>query len=163
MQSISFERFKIQTALQQQSLKLLIENQLPIIIGKEGVDYFTDNFNKQAWERTPWQEVKRRQSWTREYKYSAKTRRTDRILLGQATGKRIGGGALGRSIQYTPGKNNTVIHSDLIYAPVHNYGLQAGRGSGFTMPKRQFIGKSPELIKHIKTIIENRINKLLTP
>ncbi len=163
MHTISFEQFKIDTSLKHQQLKTLIEKHLPIIIGKEAVDYFTENFKKQAWERTPWQEVKRRQSWTREYKYAAKVRRSDAILLGQATSKNKSSGALNRSIQYTPNTNGVLIHSDLIYAAVHNSGGRAGRGSGFQMPKRQFIGDSPELKKHIENIIKTRISKILQP
>lgn len=159
MHTISFEQFKIETSLQHQQLKTLIEKHLPIIIGKEAVDHFTQNFEKQSWERTPWQEVKRRQSWTREYKYNLKHHkaRLSRPILGGDTGN------LKRSLQYTTKTNGVLIHSDLIYAAVHNYGGHAGRGSGFQMPKRQFIGDSPELKKHIENIIRIRISKILQP
>jgi len=47
------------------------------------------------------------------------------------------------------------------YAKVHNEGLRAGRGKGFVMPKRQFIGKSAthdkmnhrSILKIIKSIM----------
>lgn len=48
------------------------------------------------------------------------------------------------------------------YAGVHNRGLRSGRGRGFTMPKREFIGKSKDLerknIQMIRTTIKNILN-----
>lgn len=38
----------------------------------------------------------------------------------------------------------------LEYMKVHNEGLQAGRGKGFTMPKRQYVGESLLLEKMIE-------------
>jgi phage gpG-like protein len=50
------------------------------------------------------------------------------------------------------------------YARVHNEGLKAGRGKGFTMPKRQFIGASRILDDLIKrkfgTVINRHLNSL---
>tara|TARA_R110002126_G_scaffold89252_2_gene213390 strand:- start:2388 stop:2828 length:441 start_codon:yes stop_codon:yes gene_type:complete len=46
-----------------------------------------------------------------------------------------------------------------VYAGVHNFGLKAGRGKGFTMPKRQFMGDSHKLNKKIKRLIRKRLNK----
>jgi len=47
------------------------------------------------------------------------------------------------------------------YASVHNYGLRAGRGKGFIMPKRQFMGESKTLNKKINRLIKRRIKKIL--
>jgi phage gpG-like protein len=47
------------------------------------------------------------------------------------------------------------------YARVHNEGLRAGRGRGFQMPRRQFIGESKELTKKVEDIIENEIGRIL--
>ena len=38
----------------------------------------------------------------------------------------------------------------LVYMRVHNEGGKAGRGAGFTMPKRQFVGRSAELENRIR-------------
>lgn len=48
-----------------------------------------------------------------------------------------------------------------VYASVHNYGLRAGRGAGFMMPKRQFMGESKVLNRKIVRLIERRIKKIL--
>lgn len=43
------------------------------------------------------------------------------------------------------------------YAPVHNYGLRSGRGRGFKMPQRQFMGESAVLVKKITDKITSNI------
>ena len=47
------------------------------------------------------------------------------------------------------------------YAIVHNEGLRAGRGKGFKMPKRQFIGESAVLNNKISLIIDEELTKIL--
>ena len=65
------------------------------------------------------------------------------------------------SIEYTVSDAEVVIEDDVEYAAVHNEGLHAGRGKGFTMPKRQFIGKSEELDEAINEMIEKELTKIL--
>lgn len=49
-----------------------------------------------------------------------------------------------------------------VYARVHNDGLQAGRGSGFKMPRRRFIGPSVRLNERLdakfKKVITQHLN-----
>ena len=47
------------------------------------------------------------------------------------------------------------------YADVHNSGLRSGRGVGFTMPKREFIGKSAKLEARNMEIIKEELKDLL--
>jgi len=57
-------------------------------------------------------------------------------------------GRLKRSVQVVRRTLTSVTigsSGDLPYAVVHNDGLRAGRGRGFKMPKRQFIGDSKQL------------------
>jgi phage gpG-like protein len=49
---------------------------------------------------------------------------------------------------------------NIAYAAVHNEGGRAGRGRGFTMLKREFIGKSRILECKIKFLIENELKKV---
>ena len=46
------------------------------------------------------------------------------------------------------------------YGRVHNEGLRAGRGSGFIMPKRQFMGESEELNALIISEIERKLKQI---
>ena len=158
MLDLTPEQFSRKIKQHSTAITLLLNRELPIIVGREAVNHFKLNFQNEGWQRTKWKEVKRRESGTKINKYAAKrhpawTRR--KILTGDT-------GDLGRSIKYTPESGKVTIHSDLIYAAVHNFGLHAGRGSGFTMPQRKFIGESEELNIKIKTIIENKINQLLS-
>lgn len=62
-------------------------------------------------------------------------------------------------------KGDTVtVAIPLDYAQVHNEGGQAGRGKGFTMPKRQYIGESAYLNKKIEAkarkLLDDKFSKL---
>lgn len=50
------------------------------------------------------------------------------------------------------------------YARVHNEGLKAGRGEGFKMPKRQFVGESKVLTdritKKVQKLFDEHLKKL---
>lgn len=49
----------------------------------------------------------------------------------------------------------------LAYERVHNEGLRAGRGKGFKMPKRQFVGPSKVLTRRINVKAEKMLNDYL--
>ena len=57
------------------------------------------------------------------------------------------------------------IRTDVPYAQVHNEGLKAGRGKGFTMPERQFMPKPGEeskvVTKHLDKVIEEKMDKIM--
>lgn len=65
------------------------------------------------------------------------------------------------SIEYTVSDAEVVIRNSVPYAAVHNDGLRAGRGKGFQMPRRQFIGESQELTADIEEMIETELTKIL--
>ncbi len=70
-------------------------------------------------------------------------------------------GRMRKSIKAQVIKNSVTFTSDTPYASVHNQGLKSGRGKGFTMPKRQFIGDDPKVQETCKNIIEKNINDFL--
>lgn len=49
----------------------------------------------------------------------------------------------------------------LAYERVHNEGLMAGRGKGFKMPKRQFVGESKVLTRRINAKVQKLIDQHL--
>jgi len=136
--------------------KEFFDKYAPVIAGKESVSFFKKNFQNEAWGRNKWQEVKRRQS--EKTKGAAKTRK---ILTGATCD-------LARSIEVketTPGTvviwtNPSAFSSKEPYGRVHNEGLRAGRGAGFTMPKRQFMGNDPELNKIIIEKLESKLKEI---
>lgn len=134
------------------------------IIGNVAVSWFKKNFQNQAWGRVKWTEVQRRTPDTPAYKYNARhhpARITRKILTGDT-------GDLGRSIEIREAANGTVtiwtnpsaFGSKQPYGRVHNEGLHAGRGSGFTMPRRQFMGEHQELNELIVKKLEEKLNQI---
>lgn len=135
-----------------------------MIVGNVAVSWFKKNFQNQAWGRVKWKEVQRRTPGTKANKYAAKhhpAQTTRKILTGDT-------GDLGRSIEIMEAKNGTVIiwtnpstfGSKEPYGRVHNEGLRAGRGSGFTMPRRQFMGEHPELNELIVKKLEEKLKQI---
>lgn len=158
MHTLTFQEFQSIISRKEKELHRLLNIDLPKIIGKEAVSIFKTSFNTEAWGREKWQEVERRKStWTRNGKTIPNpitgAKRTRKILTGDT-------GDLGRSLEYNTETGKVTISSNLIYAAVHNFGLKAGRGSGFTMPQRQFIGDNKELNKKIEIEINKKLDKI---
>ena len=147
----------------------------PTIAGKTAVDLFTKNFDNQGFFDEAWQEVKRRQ-WEyspQNFKTLARKTKTggkkgDHVAK-RAAGKRgiLTGqtGDLRRSIIHELKGDGTVLiwtnfKSKEPYGRVHNEGLKAGRGKGFTMPKRQFIGDHPQLREAIIKELERELSEI---
>lgn len=81
------------------------------------------------------------------------------ILIGKGSGR------LKRSISRSSLSATRAIigvkGTPIKYASVHNFGLRSGRGRGFTMPQRKFMGESYILNKKISRLIKRRIKKIL--
>lgn len=149
----------------QEEFKDLFDKYAPRIAGTVAVRFFKSRFQIEGWERSgDWKEVQRRMSsWTRNGKtvknYYKGAKLTRKILTGDT-------GDLGRSIEVEKESPGSVtiwtrpIGSNKAYARVHNEGLRAGRGSGFTMPKRQFMGEHPELNKLIIEELERKLKEI---
>lgn len=115
-------------------------------------NHFTENFRKQGFDDRAvekWQPRKR----------TERSRSGQRgILIGKGTG------VLRRSIA----KRKTSKYTGLIfingnankYAKVHNDGLRSGRGKGFKMPKRQFIGDSYNMFQKIDRKVKQRLERV---
>ncbi|MDR0872184.1 MAG: phage virion morphogenesis protein [Prevotellaceae bacterium] len=139
----------------------------PTAIGKIAVSLFKQNFQTEGFFGERWKEVKRRQDG-KNFKTITRGERKGETRAVNAWGRRkiLTGatGDLGRSIEYKVEGNGTVmiftnpsIFGKEPYARVHNEGLHAGRGGGFTMTKRQFIGDHPAL----RAEIINELNRKL--
>ena len=147
----------------------------PTIAAKIAVSYFKKSFQTESWERVAWKEVKRRED-SSNFKTISRGKRKGVVVAKNEWGRRkiLTGetGDLGRSIEADKsrtGHGQAVVwtspsafaKSGKIHAAVHNEGLKAGRGSGFTMPKRQFMGNSPTLNKLIIEELERKLNNLM--
>ena len=146
------EEFTIKLNRMATETNAVINNALPVIVGKKAVDFFQEGFQNEGFTDSnlePWQEVKRRQN------PKTKGAASSRKILTGATGD------LGESIQYTPGTAEVTIHSDKPYAEAHNEGTTtAGRNNNVTIPARPFIKESAELNKIITEEIERKLGEI---
>lgn len=152
------EEFQQRLKELEKEFKQLYVKYAPDIAGTIAVRLFKENFQNEGFFGQSWKEVNRRRGQT---KGKAKAWSRRKILTGDT-------GDLGRSIEYKLDSEGMAIiftnpssfKSKEPYGRVHNEGLRAGRGRGFIMPKRQFMGYHPELAKAIIEGIEEKINEI---
>lgn len=147
---MSPEEFKRRIQERAHELKRAMQRTIPVKVGREAKDHFQDNFLKGGFVNNglhPWPRSKR-QGKAKGSKGSYKTLLSGRNHLFSAIGYRV-----------EPGK--VTLSNNVPYARVHNEGLRAGRGKGFTMPRRQFMGESHELTQKIRKTIETEIGRIL--
>jgi phage gpG-like protein len=134
------------------------------------IELFKENFEKEGFQRGSgvdnWDEVKRRE--LHEVKYVTKGGKEKTKMVPRGKGKDgmrkiLSGrtGLLKRNFRSEAvGDTGIRIINDTVYAGCHNEGLRAGRGKGFVMPKRQFMGESEELDKRILRVINEMLGKI---
>jgi len=87
-------------------------------------------------------------------------KRTERSRMGNRA-ILVKSGRLRRSIRSKRfGFLSVKILTDVPYASVHNNGERSGRGRGFKMPKRQFIGYSGVLNRKIIAKFDSKIKQI---
>lgn len=73
-------------------------------------------------------------------------------------------GKLKNSLKYrtrvNKGSISVNVFTDVEYAQVHNEGLWSGRGKGFKMPKRKFLGYSKVLEKDLAKRVKYRLSRI---
>lgn len=165
------EEFQQRLKSLEKEFKNLYKTVAPRAAGKIAVELFKENFAKQGFFGEGWQEVKRRQN-SRNFKTIFRGKNKGEVRATNAWGRRkILAGATGdlrRSIRSKVLKDGTALiftdtkafESKEPYGRVHNEGLRSGRGSGFTMPKRQFMGDHPTLRQAIADEIERKLREI---
>lgn len=154
--SITISDFNKQFKATSKKMQYFIDNTAPRLAGKVVISISKQSFQNESFQGSHWREVQRRTPSTASYRYNQKrhpARLTRPILTGDT-------GDLARSIKASYGTASVTIFSDKVYAKVHNEGLRSGRGSGFIMPKRQFIGNSPSLQQQVNQAISDKLNQL---
>jgi phage gpG-like protein len=127
------------------------------IIKGEAAKFVAENFEKEGFQDgglQKWKPRKKTETATEG------TRKSDGSKAGRAL--LVQTGKLKRQATHPKVVGN---HVDFVftlpYAEVHNEGLQAGRGAGFIMPKRQFIGRSKDLDARVEKKAIEFLNKKL--
>ena len=118
------------------------------IAAMTGVSYFKGAFRKKGFDGTPWPLAK---------KDKAGTRRRGSLMIDSA--------ALMNSVRIARATPQEVVwtagNAKVPYAEVHNTGGRAGRGRGFQMPRRQYMGDAEALrqkiIARLKAYMQSRI------
>lgn len=163
-------------------------NEAKHIIGVEAVNYFTESFDKQAFDGKKWKDVKRRDSSSVWYgfEYGAKTATPSRHPKRKGTKKPYQPRKSNPTTNYSPNATkrpilsskrselensikykiigNTVkVYSDKKYAKVHNEGgtINVFGNKTVKVHKRQFIGKSKKLEQIIIKKINTKLKKYL--
>jgi phage gpG-like protein len=152
------EEFVRRLKVMEKDFAELYAKEAPELIGNIAVGLFKKNFQDQSFFGAPWREVKRRQGWSRGH-HPTDARR--KILTGDT-------GDLVESVEWKiSGTGQVTILTDAgafggrePYARVHNEGLRAGRGNGFTMPKRQFVGDHPTVRRAIIEGLEKELKRI---
>lgn len=112
-----------------------------------GVSYFKGAFRKKAFDGKPWTPAKIDQ---------AGKRCRGSLMVDSA--------ALMNSIRTADATATRVVwaagNDKVAYAQVHNEGGRAGRGAGFDMPQRRFMGQSTELEEQIDRRIQTYMQKI---
>jgi phage virion morphogenesis protein len=122
------------------------KTKIPVLVSNNSKNFFLQSFRNQGFTDNSLEKWQKRDNRSR--------RNSGRAIL-------VDTGALRRSIKVSQSSfNKIVITSNLPYAAVHNYGLKAGRGRGFKMPKRKFMGNSKKLNQQNIDIIKSELTKI---
>jgi len=135
------------------------QRKLMVSLTNQAQNYFLDSFTKQGWDGKDWQEVQRRITDTKAYKYpktKGLQRRTSPILVG--AGYKIRGGTLRRAVsamsrtaQINGLQSRMVI--ELPYAKFNNEGTDK-------LPQRKFVGQTSQLTEMQRNIIDKQIKEI---
>ena len=135
-----------------------VKTTLPKVLANEARNFFLSSFDKQGWDNgmlQPWEQVKRREEGTPEYKYPAKkglSRRTSPILIRTGALRR----RVGMSIRVVSFQEIKLVVAEK-YAAAQNEGSPEKH-----IPKRQFMGNSATLDFRIRQKINQHIDSIWT-
>jgi len=155
-------------ANQARLVQKLATGDLQRIIGVEGKNHFEASWDNQGftdqglkkWDsRTePVKKFKKKGGQLKSYtRWKAKNARRA-ILVSHRTDTK--GGHLKDTIGYRVVGTKVIFYTDKPYAQVHNEGGKAGRGMGFIMKQRQFMGRSHKLDMNIKAKLDREMDKI---
>jgi hypothetical protein len=122
--------------------------ELMLIMANAAKNEFLNNFRQQGFGANKWQEVKRRIPGTPEYKYPKDKdpgRHTRDILIGKGSGR------LRKDVANSVTTGHPVPDGYVMVVN-NDYGIYHNEGDA-NLPKRQFVGTTPELTAVLKNKI----------
>jgi phage gpG-like protein len=128
-----------------------VKRTLPPVLANQAKNEFVDSFAQQGFEGRPWKPVQRTGK-------KGSQRNNSAILVQSGRLRR----AVANSVKQISWEhiNLSIDPGEVPYAAVHNEGLRAGRGAGFMMPKRKFMGDSEQLRVKQRSKIAEYIDKI---
>lgn len=121
--------------------------QVADIAAVTGVSYFKSSFRTKGFDGNPWPKAKESKS--------KKAKRGSLMVKSAALMNSV------RTAEATKEKVVWAAGNDKVpYAQVHNEGGRAGRGAGFDMPKRQFMGQANQLEENITKRLETHLKSI---
>jgi phage gpG-like protein len=135
-----------------------VKSILPEVVAIEGLRFFEKSWDDQGFTNNNLVKWKKR----KEPKYGKK--RWGRKNAGRAIlvshQSDTEGTHLKDSLREEHNEKEVIFSTDKVYAQVHNEGGKAGRGKGFIMEKRQYMGESKVLDDKIADKLDREIEKL---
>lgn len=124
-----------------------LKRDLPIIIANKSKNHYLEGFRRGGYMTD-----KSSSGWVQRKKEDRRPGR--RAIL-------VTSGALRNDLDVRKTTFEEIIlgTSDTIYGSVHNNGERAGRGAGFNMPQREFLGDSRSLEAKILTLIKRKMRE----
>ena len=148
-------------------LRNTANGKLQRIIGVEGLRHFDKSWDNEGftdksldkWKKRQWNRATHKKTGGLRKDYKRwKKKDNRRLLITHRTDTK--GGHLRHSLKYRISGHRVIFYTHKIYAQVHNEGGRAGRGSGFIMPKRQYMGHSAQLDRKIKSKIDRTFDNI---
>lgn len=149
-------------------LKQIVKGDLQRIIAVEGINHFHSSWDKEGFvdkalrkwppRSEPKNKFKKKGGQRKSYKRWQAKNKGRRLLISHRTDTK--GGHLRHSLAYRIVGTRVIFYTDKPYAQVHNEGGKAGRGIGFKMKKRQFMGPSQALDMNIKKKLDKQMDSI---
>lgn len=144
-----------------------ISSIIPVIISTEGLSHFEESWDNQGFTDSNKVKWKRRKAPAKKKLKDGSESAALRHWREKNTGRAIlvshstdtQGTHLKDSLKTNIKEKSVEFTTDKVYAQVHNEGGKSGRGNGFTMQQRQFMGSSDELNKKITQKIEKEMSQ----
>ncbi len=127
-----------------------LKKKLPQLLANQAQQFFVSSWSQNGWDGTPWAEVKRRQDWTKAFKYAKPADRTRHILVKTGALRRAVGDCV-RSVSFE--KTVLVVEVPGDYAEYINNGTDK-------MPARPFMKDSELLRTKQIQLIEKEVDRI---
>lgn len=131
---------------------------LPEVVAIEGLRHFEKSWDDQGFTNNNLVRWKKRKEPKYGKKRWGKKNVGRAILVGHQSDTK--GTHLKDSLREEHNEKEVIFSTDKAYAQVHNEGGKAGRGKGFIMEKREFMGESQVLNDKIAAKMDREIDKL---